>query len=346
MKHILFLGIASIALSATARPNKPISKEKINTPVVILQNGNKLKLDGKTAMNLAIGTEGVGGGDSCESRIQEIRDDIFSWIRKGGPQGFKNIPISVQEYSARMRPYLSVTKEESGAISPKTQIECVHHLIEVHGVEKVCRFDKSGSDSKITCNAKSFMDTNITPPDEQYRLIHHEYAGLAGLEVPSASQSSYIFSNQITNYLEQQTVLKLAIKNNSAKPSDLESIKQGMKFALGNKNLSTYACEAKGEGLNYGPFYYVEELDKMTSFRKKYYDLPRDSYFEYIFSYIDENDVKYEERITASDEKVLSYISLTILRKQKVNTGSIENPNIVSDYVPVGVFACKIDISN
>lgn len=351
MKNILILGIAFFALNASAMQSdfqKNLStKEKINSVVSKDQNGKPFKLgDKKKTFSLALGTEGVGGGDNCETRIQEIRDDIFSWIHNGGPQGFKNVPSSAQEYSDLMLPYLSVEKEKNGAIKPATQMECVHHLIEVQGVEKVCRFDKISDHSKITCNANSFMDKNIMPPDEQYRLIHHEYAGLAGLEVPSESQSSYVFSNQITEYLEQQTVLKLAVKNNSANTPNLEALKDGMKFALGNKNLSTYDCTAKGEGLNYGPFYYIEELEKMTSVKKTYYDLVRDPFFEYIFSYVDKNDIKYEERITTSDESVLRYISLTILKKQKVNTGSIENPKIVMDYVPTGQLSCKINISN
>jgi hypothetical protein len=49
----------------------------------------------------------------------------------------------------------------------------------------------------------------------QYRLIHHEYAGLARIEKNYGSASDYEFSNQITNYLEHQTVLKLALKTRS-----------------------------------------------------------------------------------------------------------------------------------
>lgn len=161
------------------------------------------------------GSEGTGGGDECENRIQEIRDDISSWISKGRPKEFRNISVSHEEYSARMMEYLATVKQPNGAITPVTKIECVRHTIEVQGFEKTCRFDNYGNSPKITCNADTFMDSNMMNVDAQYRLIHHEYAGLANLEVPSKSQSSYEFSNQIVAFLENQVVKKLAVKKKS-----------------------------------------------------------------------------------------------------------------------------------
>jgi hypothetical protein len=161
------------------------------------------------------GPRDSGGGDNCELRIQEIRDDILSWIQKGGPQGFQALPVSVTEYSSRMREYLLTVREPNGAIRPKTSIECVHHAIEVQGVEKTCRFDQLAQGPKITCQAESFMDKSKMTADEQYQLVHHEYAGLAGLEVPSDSQSNYIYSSQLSAFLENQVVRKLVVKPGS-----------------------------------------------------------------------------------------------------------------------------------
>jgi hypothetical protein len=50
---------------------------------------------------LANGGQGVGnGGDICEKRIQNIRDDIGSWIQKGGPEGLDlRAPLTVSEYT-------------------------------------------------------------------------------------------------------------------------------------------------------------------------------------------------------------------------------------------------------
>jgi hypothetical protein len=142
------------------------------------------------------GSEGTGGGDPCEERIQFIRDNIKNWISGGGPTGFKNMPITVEEYSTRMNKFLATTKEPSGAIRPFTQIECVHHPIEVQGLEKVCRFDTAPR-PKITCYYEAFLDKATMNADEQTRLIHHEYAGLAKLEEPWQSQSQYDYSKQL-----------------------------------------------------------------------------------------------------------------------------------------------------
>ena len=59
--------------------------------------------------------------------------------------------------------------------------------------------------------------------DAQYRLIHHEYAGLAKLEIPNGSQSQYPFSDQLSAYLVNTLVRRLAIKPPAAKPSSAGS---------------------------------------------------------------------------------------------------------------------------
>lgn len=66
------------------------------------------------------------------------------------------------------------------------------------------------------------------------------------------------------------------------------------------------------------------------------------AYFEYVFSYVDKNDIKYEERITTKDNRVLDSVQLTILRKQKVNLGIVEDPEIKIDYVSTGNIQCLI----
>lgn len=177
------------------------SMKSLNLPVSIPSN-----------LSSYVGTNSGGGGDSCEARIQEIRDDILAWIRGGGPARFKNMSVSLEEYSIRMSYFLMTSKEASGAIRPVTQIECVHHPVEAQGVEKVCRFDDFSYGPKITCYAEAFLDKNTMGPDEQYKLIHHEYAGLSKLEVPLESQSNYLYSSQISAFLENQVVKKLAIK--------------------------------------------------------------------------------------------------------------------------------------
>jgi hypothetical protein len=147
------------------------------------------------------GGSSPGGGDMCEDRIKLIRDDIGAWINKGGPASLK-LPtgITVSDYSQRM----------TNAIS-KAQIECVtqgdhHYPVEVFGRPKVCRFEPS--ENLVTCD---FVKFNSTSEAEQYRLIHHELAGLADLEQPDRADSHYDISNQITSFLKNEVVKRLAI---------------------------------------------------------------------------------------------------------------------------------------
>jgi hypothetical protein len=195
------------------------------------------------------GSEGTGGGDACEQRIQEIRDDLKSWIAKGGPKRFVNIPVSSEEYSTRMSAYLAVESLSSGAYKPATKIECVHRSIEVQGVEKTCRFDRFSSGPQITCNAVALMDKRTMGVDEQYKIIHHEFAGLAGLEAPSASQSSYIYSNQISAFLANQVVKKLAVKEVPA--TDDSKLKAYKEATIAAMPLQWLSCQ------NFGQNFYV-----------------------------------------------------------------------------------------
>lgn len=154
-----------------------------------------------------------GGGDLCENRIQVIRDDIANWIRNGGPNGLEGLKVPVSEYSTKMSKYLSTSINKNGSVSSYTDIECIHSPIKVQGREKVCRFDNRLLGPKITCYYEAFLDEKTISEDEQYQLIHHEYAGLAGLENPDGSQSTYVISDQISSFLEVQTIRKLAVKN-------------------------------------------------------------------------------------------------------------------------------------
>jgi hypothetical protein len=51
-----------------------------------------------------------------------------------------------------------------------------------------------------------------TNDSDQYVLVHHEYAGLSGFEVNNGPDSTYLISNQISEFLVDEVVKKLAIK--------------------------------------------------------------------------------------------------------------------------------------
>lgn len=152
----------------------------------------------------ALAQKDRGGGDACENRIKVIRDDISQWISKGGHLGLK-LPngISTASYAKEMNSQITKAKIECLGIGDKG------FPIEVDGTAKICRFDLSKSISKITCDTEKFKRLSES---EQYVLIHHEYAGLAQIEQPNGDDSDYKVSNQISVYLVDVIVKKLAVK--------------------------------------------------------------------------------------------------------------------------------------
>ncbi|MFL5815759.1 MAG: hypothetical protein ACJ763_19480 [Bdellovibrionia bacterium] len=144
--------------------------------------------------------KGGNGGDICENRIKLIREDIDSWIQKGGSSGLR-LPAetNLSQYNAKMRDQAS-----------KATVSCTDQDIAVGNSQKTCKnfLDDAGS-PRIVCNFKRFM---ATPEASQYVLVHHEYAGLAGFEVNNGEESRYEISNQLTKYLQNQVVKKLAVK--------------------------------------------------------------------------------------------------------------------------------------
>lgn len=159
---------------------------------------------GSIAMNSYSGQD-RGGGDLCEKQIKIVRDDLSNWIKKDGANGL-TFPRGVDKstYDSRMQNEIQSAK-----------IRCVSkgdkgHPVEVYGTPKVCRFDRSVfRSSTITCSRDEFEKLN---EDDQYVLIHHEYAGLAGLEAPNRDDSDYALSNQITSFLANMTVRRLVVK--------------------------------------------------------------------------------------------------------------------------------------
>jgi hypothetical protein len=159
----------------------------------------------------ALGNSSGGGGDASEVRVNDIRSDIFKWVNNGGAAGLK-LPsdISIGEYESQMKNILQPQKVVIGFIE-KDDEKNDELKVRVNGVPKTCRGFISKIDSKphIICNISRFGNTS---PTEQYKLIHHEFAGLVNLENNDDAASDYSVSSQITEYLELNAVLKLGIK--------------------------------------------------------------------------------------------------------------------------------------
>lgn len=176
------------------------------------------------------GSEGIGGGDICEDRIKIIRDDIQNWINTGGAAGL-DLPqgVKLEDYRHDMLKQIKQSK-----------VKCVSKgdrdfPVEINKTPKVCRFDSNVTSSTITCDRIKFQSMNET---DQYILIHHEQAGLADIERPLEDDSSYDISNQLSLFLENVIVKKLAIKA-KAPTSELncdltENLVQQAKLGTGN----------------------------------------------------------------------------------------------------------------
>lgn len=125
------------------------------------------------------------GGDMCENRIKSVRDELSQWLTNGGAAGLR-FPAGVfhENYRRAMLTAMSTAKVSCGNVS-----------LFVGRAEKTCKnfVDRSGA-LRIQCNADRFMANSRA---NQFILVHHEYAGLAGLEVNNGENSNYEISNQI-----------------------------------------------------------------------------------------------------------------------------------------------------
>lgn len=144
-----------------------------------------------------------GGGDGSEDRFNEIRADLLKWVNLGGAKEL-DLPkeISYGEYVDKMTTILE---------NKIVVVGFTNQDVLVNNAQKTCKGFFSDEDSKfhILCNIARF---NSTKDAEQYRLVHHEFAGLVGVEKNEDAASDYEVSNQISDFLTEQTVLKLAVK--------------------------------------------------------------------------------------------------------------------------------------
>lgn len=157
-----------------------------------------------------MGTESGGGGDASEARVNEIRADILLWIINGGAKNLA-LPeeLSNEEYVNRMTEVLQPQNVVIGFVEKDDELN-EELKVSVGGIPKTCRGFKSSIDLRlhIICNISRFKSTSDS---EKYKLIHHEFAGLAMVEHNKGAASDYKISSQITNFLTRQTVLKLAV---------------------------------------------------------------------------------------------------------------------------------------
>lgn len=159
------------------------------------------------------GTEGGNGGDLCESRIYDIRDDISTWISKGGPKGLEfPVGVDLDLYTRKMNTAIADAK-----------ISCTDEILKIGSAEKTCVNDENTGVPRIRCNIGRL---EREPAGDRYLLIHHEFAGVAGLEVNEGEPSTYPISKQLRGFLIQEVVTKLAIKPVRGNPPTPDALLQ------------------------------------------------------------------------------------------------------------------------
>ena len=164
------------------------------------------------------------GGDACELRIHNIREDLKKWIADGGATHLK-LPATLDADAYKKKITDAITDAE---------VSCTSDKLTLKGAEKTC-LNSVGGAVKITCNRDAF---NATQESEQYVLIHHEYAGIAGIEVNAGAASDYLISKQLTSFLKDTVVKKLVIPSQRPLPGpvagmEFVTIKPG-KFWMGS----------------------------------------------------------------------------------------------------------------
>lgn len=179
-----------------------------------------------------VGGDSGGGGDASEARVDEIRSDIFKWINNGGAKNLE-LPSNIS--------YEVYEKEMKDVLTPKKVIvSFTDQAVTVGSSDKTCKgyINKETNRKHILCNIPRFQGTSES---EQYSLIHHEFAGLVNVEQNSGESSDYVISNQLTDFLVEQTVLKLAIKKQE-RPEEQEDYYNPKRQIIKNVFICSASC--------------------------------------------------------------------------------------------------------
>jgi len=193
------------------------------------------------------GSNGGGGGD-MESEFKAIALNIRQWIEGGGSTTLKLPPgVSNKKYKADM---LRELKSYS--------IEMVSQDVKYGGSVKTCvnRRNQRMSDetvvrNRIICNQKLFREMHEFNIEGAYRLVHHEFAGAAGLEQNRGPQSDYRISDQISQFLEEQMIRRLPVGDLANYYRDPKGLRT---FTCGRNYLVQTHREVSTDGGPFGDF--------------------------------------------------------------------------------------------
>jgi len=304
------------------------------------------------------GVQGGGGDAKTELRIKEIRDDIFNWINQGGAKGLQfNHGLTLDDYlngNETKGVYGMKDILISGAVvinaikSNEQNLSDPELNTHVDGKPKTCKGFISQKDSRptIICEVERFWELN---EQEQYKQIHHEYAGLGLLEKNSGSDSDYDLSNQITKNLKYITKLMLVVEskpkfispNMDCRVEGLEKnfysdwIKKSIEKYLNEKNysihfVSSYTSGAKRITLEHDIDYLYSQLLYIPSDIKK----PQKKFKNngHISGLVIESaSLNIQDELYDYYRKTFSYKNIKLNKSEILSAGTLDNDD--ADYI-------------
>lgn len=156
------------------------------------------------------GGSGPGGGGTCERRLKKVIEEISDWQARGGHKNLKfQEGDDAASFARKMKPEYSAASNVS-CVGPGDK----GYPVQVNGVAKDCINWKENGKSFIRCDRKKAY-TDLKDRDNnsaQYKLMLHELASLAKLEPHVGPQSTYHYSNQITDFVGEKKMKFLEIK--------------------------------------------------------------------------------------------------------------------------------------
>jgi hypothetical protein len=129
------------------------------------------------------------GGDPDVGKFRKIGSEIQSWIQ-GGYANKITLPagMTLQKYVTAM-----------DAAFNAYHVSFVDRSISVRGVQRMCKNTNDRvNGAQIVCQRSLILRELNANSDGIYQLIHHEVAGIAGLEVNIGQESDTRLSDQIT----------------------------------------------------------------------------------------------------------------------------------------------------
>ena len=177
-----------------------------------------------------------GGGDDCEQRFKEVAADIRKWVEGGGPKflDYKKCGGNAAEFTKKMLAATGSYKAQCvSRDDPPDASGRPVWPVQVNGTPKKCINWMEGGQRIFRCDEKKFYGSKKEPTNDsgQYRVVHHEFAAIAGLEPHTEDDSSYCFSNQLEGFLENKKVLAIRPPKETGVSLKLSRIERSQKQA-------------------------------------------------------------------------------------------------------------------